>query len=93
MATLFHNNPKRRGPFAEHRSKCFFLGASFEHYGSWIKCMKDTRAKRISATVFHKHKYIANPDITPKYRVIAAAGKLEDTLKGRMPPHLIETIL
>ena len=45
------------------------------------------------AMVFHKHKYITNPDITPKDRVIAAAGKLEDTLKVHMPLHLSETIL
>ena len=55
--------------------------------------MKDTRATRISATVFHKHKYITSPDITPEDRVIAAAGKLENTPKGRLTPHLSETIL
>ena len=93
METLVQDKPKRRGAFAEHRSKFFSLGTAFEHYGSWIKYMKDTRAKRISATVFHKHKYIANPDITPEDRVIAAAGKLEDAHKVRMPPHLIGTIL
>ena len=45
------------------------------------------------ATVFHKHKYITNPDITPEDRVIEAAGKLVDTLKGHMQPHFSETIL
>ena len=45
------------------------------------------------ATVIHKHKYIANPDITPEERVIAAAGKLENTPKGCLTPHLSETIL
>ena len=43
--------------------------------------MKDTRATRILATVFHMHKYITNPDITPKDQVIAAAVKLADELK------------
>ena len=55
--------------------------------------MKDTKATRISATVFHKHKYITKSIITPEYRVIAAADKLADTLKGRMSPYLSETIL
>ena len=77
----------------EHCSKGFVLGTAFEHNRSWIMCMKDTRATRILATVFHKHKYITNPDITSEDRVIAADGKLEDTLDGRMLPHLIETIL
>ena len=93
METLVHDKPKRRGAFAEHRSKFFPLGTAFEHYGSWINYMKDTRATRILATVFHKHKYITNPDITPKYMVIAAARNMVDTLKGLMPPHLSETIL
>ena len=55
--------------------------------------MKDTRATQISATVFHKQKYITNPDITPKDRVISATGKFTDALKDHMPPHLSETTL
>ena len=43
--------------------------------------------------VFHKHKYITNREITPEDWVIAAAGKLEGTIKGCMPPHPSETIL
>ena len=93
METLVHNKPKIRGTFAEHCSNGFVLGTAFEHYCSWIMWMKDTRATQILATVFHKHKYITNPDIKPEYRVIAAAGKLIDALKGRMPPHLSETTL
>ena len=93
MEALVQENPKRRGTFAEHCSKGFFLGTAFEHYRSWIIWTKDTRATQILAMVFHKHKYITNPDITPKDRVIAAAGKLSDTLKGRMSPHLSETTL
>ena len=56
-------------------------------------CMKDTRSTWISATVFQKHKYITNPDITPEDRFIVAAGKLEDELKGCMPPHIREITL
>ena len=55
--------------------------------------MKDTKATRISATVFQKHKYITNPEITPEDRVIAAAGNLADELKGHTIPHISETIL
>ena len=55
--------------------------------------MKDTRATRISATVFHKHKYITNPDITPEERVIAATGILSEELKGCIPSHISETTL
>ena len=43
--------------------------------------MKETRATQILVTVWHKHKYITNLDITPKDQVIAAAVKLADELK------------
>ena len=55
--------------------------------------MKDTRATQILVTLFNKHKYITNPDITPKDWVIAASGKLVEELKGCMLTHLRETTL
>ena len=55
--------------------------------------MKYTRATRILETVFLKNKYITNPDIMPEDRVIAAAGKLADKLKGCMSPEISETTL
>ena len=55
--------------------------------------MKNTRATRILATVFHKHKYITNTDVTPEDCVIAAAGKLAYELKGCITLHLSETTL
>ena len=63
MEALEHDKPKRRDTFADHCIKGFILGTTFEHYCSWIMWMKDTRATQISATVFHKHKYITNPHI------------------------------
>ena len=93
METLVKDKTKRRGTFAEHCSKGFVLGTAFEHYGSWIMVMKDTRATRILSTVFHKNKYINNKDITPKDRVIPESGNLADTLKCCMPPHLSKKIL
>ena len=55
--------------------------------------MKDTRATRILATVFNKHKYITNPGVTPEDRVIATAGKLTADLKVRMVNRLSKTAL
>ena len=51
--------------------------------------MKNTRAKRISATVFHHLKYITDPSVTPEDHVMATAGKLAADLKGRMATHLV----
>ena len=93
METLVHNKPKRRGTFADHFRKVLFLGTTFEHYRSWIMWMKDTRYTQILAKVFHKHKYITNPDITHGDRVIAASRKFEYALKGCMSPHLSGTTL
>ena len=89
MEKLIHYKPKIRGTFAENFSKVFVLGTEFQHYRSRITWMKDTRATRISDTVFHKNKYITNTDITPKDQVIADNINLADAIKGRMPTHLI----
>jgi hypothetical protein len=73
MELLVHDKPQRRRTFAEHCRKGFVLGTSFEHYRGWEMWMIGTRSTRISATVFHKHKYISNPTVTPADTVIAAA--------------------
>ena len=93
METLVHDKPKKRRTFAEHCSKGWVLGTSFEHYRAWTMWMKTTRALRVSATVFHKHKYISNPAITPADRVIAAAGAFADLIKNNAPNGLNETTL
>ncbi len=41
-----------------------------------------TRATRISDTVFFKHQYITNLQVTPKTLVIKAALDLTSALKG-----------
>ena len=93
METLMRGKTKRWGAFADHCIKCYVLGTAFEHYRSWKMWMKETRATIISATVFHKHKYITNPSVTPEDRVMATAGKLPAELKVRMATHLRETAL
>ena len=55
--------------------------------------MKDTIVTRISATFFHKHKYITNSSVTPEDRVMATEGKLAANLKGHMVNHLIKKAL
>ena len=55
--------------------------------------MTDTRATCVSTTVYHKHKYLTTPTVTPADRVLAAAQKLSEEIKGRMPQHLSTTNL
>ena len=90
---LVHDKLKCRGNFAEHCRKGCVLVTGFEHYRAWKMWMKYTRATRISATVFNKHKDITNPSITSKDRIMVISGKLVADLKGRMATHLSKTSL
>jgi len=93
METLVHEKPHQQKSFAEHCKKGFVLGTSFEHYRAWTMWMKDTRATQVYGTVFHKHKYISTPAVTPEDAVIAAAGRLAEALKGNLPHKLGESSL
>ena len=93
METLVHDKTKKRCTFAEHCRKCCFLGTSFERFRAWTMWMKTTRVLLISATVFHKHKYISNPVVTPANWVLAAAGALSDLLTTNVPNYLTNTSL
>ena len=74
MEILFHDKSQKRRTSSEHCSKGWVLGNLFEHYHSWTMWMKTTQVLRISATVFHKHKFISNPAVTPAYQVLANSG-------------------
>jgi hypothetical protein len=50
--------------------------------------MKDTHGTRILGAVWFKHKYLTNPSVTPKDRIIAAIGGLAKTLRTNVPPQL-----
>ena len=85
MESLVHNKPQRRRTFAEHCKKGFVLGTSFEHYRGWKMWMINTRTVIISNTLFHKHKYISNPNVTPDDAVISAAQNHATALRSNMP--------
>jgi hypothetical protein len=46
------------------------------------KYITKTRATRISDTVFFKHQYITNPEVSPETLVIQAAQRLTSALQG-----------
>ena len=64
------------------------MGTCFKNYHVWNIWMKASRATRISATIFHKHKYISNPTVTPADAVITDMENLTATLKNKIPHHL-----
>ena len=51
------------------------------------------KTTHISGTVFHKHKYITNTDVTPEGRVIAAMDRISQELNVNPPEHRINTAL
>ena len=55
--------------------------------------MVGTPTTRVLAIMFHKHKYISNPSVTPADAVVAAAQHFAAALKGKMPRYLKEALL
>ncbi len=69
--------------WAEHSTDGWYLGTSSKHYRCHKIYVKKTRAKRISDTVFFKHKYITQPTLTQADTIVKALDDLTHTLKGR----------
>jgi hypothetical protein len=71
-AVQFHIKPNRRKTFGEHSSDGWYLRTSPEHYRAHWVFVKATRAKRITDTVFFKHKYITQPTVTKADAIVNA---------------------
>ena len=75
----------RHAPPTQKKSQSFpegfFLSTLNEHYRAWIMWMKASRTTIVSATVFHKHKYISNLLVPAANAVMEAAGNLAEALK------------
>ena len=54
-----------------------------EHYRTHVVFVKKTRAKRLSDTVFFKHKYITQPTVTTAAdAMVNAYHKLKQAING-----------
>ncbi len=60
----------------------FNIGMAMEYHQCFHIYIVRTIATRVSNTVFFKHQYITNPQVTPKTLVIKAALELTSALKG-----------
>lgn len=60
-AVLIHETPDNRHTWDAHARDGWYIGTSTEHYHNHIVWCRDTRAERISDTVWFKHKYLTNP--------------------------------
>jgi hypothetical protein len=81
-AVQMHESRDNRGTWAEQSIDGWYLGTSQEHYCCHIIHVKKTRSKRLSDTVFFKHKYITQPTLTPVDTEVKAINNLTSALKG-----------
>jgi len=81
-AVQFHIKPNRRKSWGEHSSNGWYLTTSPDHYRCHFIFIKATRAKRISGTVYFKHKHITQPTLMNKDLVIKAIQDLSNAIKG-----------
>ena len=81
-AVQFHIKPSRRKTFGEHSSDGWYLRTLPEHYRTHVVLVKATRAKRLTDTVFFKHKSITQPTITKADAIVNAYRKLAEAING-----------
>jgi hypothetical protein len=81
-AVMAHVKPKNRQSWDIYADTGFNIRTTMEHHQCFHIYIVKTRATRISNTVFFKHQYITNPQVTPKTLVIKMALDLTSALKG-----------
>ena len=79
---MAHVKPKNRRTWDNHGEVGFNIGTSMEHHRCFHVYIIKTRATRISDSIFFKHQYITNPQVTPETLVLKAAAELTSALKG-----------
>ena len=70
---LAHENPDKRGNWADHAIYAWNLGTSMEHNRALNVYRKHTRAEIIVDTLFFKHKYLTSPIVKLEDTVVEAA--------------------
>ncbi len=79
---MAHVKPKNRQSWDVHADTGFNIGMTIEHHQCFHIYIVKTRVTRVSNTVFFKHQYITNPQVTPETLVIKAASDLTSALTG-----------
>jgi hypothetical protein len=81
-SVMAHVKPKNRRTWDVHGEVGYSIGTSMEHHRCFNVYIVKTRATRVSDSVFFKHQYITNPQLTPETLVMKAAAELTSALKG-----------
>jgi hypothetical protein len=79
---LIHLKPSRRLTWGYHAAKAWYLSHATNHYRCIRVIMKDTGAERVTDTFRYQHHAIPVPHITATDRIIVAARRLADAIKG-----------
>jgi hypothetical protein len=79
---MAHVKPKNRRTWDVHGEVGYSIGTSMEHHRCLNVYIVKTRVTRVSDSVFLKHQYITNPQITSETLVMKAAAELTSALKG-----------
>jgi hypothetical protein len=82
-AVQLHKSSERQGTWAENTTDGWYIQTSPEHYGCHKIHVKKTNSKRVSDTIFFKHKYITQPTLTSADILTKAINNLAHALKGR----------
>jgi hypothetical protein len=81
-AVMAHVKPKNPQTWNVHADTGLNIKMAMEHHQCFHIYIVKTRATRVSNTVFFKHQYIMNPQVTPETLVIKAASEFTSVLKG-----------
>jgi hypothetical protein len=79
---MAHVKPKNRRTWDVNGEVGYSIGTSMEHHRCFNVYIVKTRATRVSDSVFFKHQYITNPQLTPETLVMKEAAELTSALKG-----------
>jgi len=80
-AVQIYKSRDRRGMWAEHTTDGWYLETSKEHYRCHKVHVKRTNSKKITDTVFFKHRYITQPSVTSADILTKAIEDLSAALK------------
>jgi hypothetical protein len=81
-AVMAHVKPKNQQIWDAHAETGFNMGMVMEHHQCFHIYIVKTKATRVSKTVFFKHQYITNPQVTPMTLIIKVVSELTSALKG-----------
>jgi hypothetical protein len=82
-AVQLHESSERQGTWSENTTDGWYIQTLPEHYRCHKIHVKKTNSKRVSDTVFFKHKYTMQPTLTSADILTKAINNLAHALKGR----------